>query len=60
VDYEGEGELEIGFNVNYLLDVLGVLKGENFRMVLSDANSSALLEAPEADGSVYVIMPMRL
>lgn len=60
VEYEGEGELEIGFNVNYLLDVLGVLKGANFRMVLSDSNSSALLESPEADGAVYVIMPMRL
>lgn len=63
VDYQGTGTLEIGFNVNYLIDVLNVVKGENIRINLSDSNSSALLEDPEpSDGceSVYVIMPMRL
>jgi len=59
VDYSGD-DLEIGFNVSYLLDVLNVLKGNSVRMVLSDANSSALLEDPDNDISVYVIMPMRL
>jgi DNA polymerase III subunit beta len=63
VDYQGSGTLEIGFNVNYLLDVLNVVKGENIRINLSDSNSSALLEDPDAAKeceSVYVIMPMRL
>lgn len=60
VDYQGEGDLEIGFNVNYIIDVLNVLKGENVRMTFTDANSSSLLEDPSESGSVYVIMPMRL
>ena len=60
VEYQGDGELEIGFNVNYLLDALNVLKGDNIRMVLTDANSSALLESPESSGALYVVMPMRL
>lgn len=60
VDYSGGGELEIGFNVNYLIDVLNVVKGDNIRILLSDPNSSALLEDPEQDDAVYVIMPMRL
>ncbi|TXS93732.1 DNA polymerase III subunit beta [Parahaliea maris] len=59
VDYEGDS-LEIGFNVSYLLDVLGVLSGEKVRLSLSDPNSSALLEETESDDSVYVVMPMRL
>ena len=59
VDYAGE-ELEIGFNVSYLLDVLNVLKGDGVKMTLSDSSSSALVE-DSADGSaVYVVMPMRL
>ncbi|MGB0450146.1 MAG: DNA polymerase III subunit beta, partial [Porticoccaceae bacterium] len=59
VDYAGD-ELEIGFNVSYLLDVLNVLKGEGVRLTLSDSSSSALVE-DAADGSaVYVVMPMRL
>jgi len=59
VEYAGD-ELEIGFNVSYLLDVLNVLKGDAVRLTLSDSSSSALVE-DAADGSaVYVVMPMRL
>ena len=59
IDYQGP-ELEVGFNVNYLLDVLNVTDGEQVRMVLADANSSALLSDFDDDSSLYVIMPMRL
>ena len=59
VDYNGEA-LEIGFNVGYLLDVLGVLSGEAVRCSLSDPNGSALLEESDTDDSQYVVMPMRL
>jgi DNA polymerase-3 subunit beta len=59
VDYQGE-ELEIGFNVSYLLDVLSVLSGETVKLSMSDANSSALLEESEDGDSLYVVMPMRL
>ena len=59
VDYTSD-DLEIGFNVSYLLDVLGVLKSQNVRLELSDANSSCVLYAPEDARARYVIMPMRL
>jgi DNA polymerase III subunit beta len=59
VDYSGQ-RLEIGFNVSYLQDVLGVLSTETICLSVSDANSSALIEGPGADDSVYVVMPMRL
>ena len=59
VDYQGE-DLEVGFNVSYLLDVLGVLSGEQVKLSLSDPNSSALLEESEEGDSLYVVMPMRL
>jgi len=59
VDYQGES-LEMGFNVGYLLDVLGVLSDEQIKLSLSDANSSALLEESESGDSLYVVMPMRL
>ena len=59
VNYSGE-DLEIGFNVSYLLDVLSVITGAEVRITLSNSNSSALVE-DAADGSaVYVVMPMRL
>jgi DNA polymerase-3 subunit beta len=59
VDYQGE-VLEIGFNVSYLLDVLGVLSDRNVKLSLADANSSVLLEETESGDSLYVVMPMRL
>jgi DNA polymerase-3 subunit beta len=59
VDYPGE-DLEIGFNVSYLLDVLNVLKGSQVRFTLSDSNSSALVEDAADSKAVYVVMPMRL
>lgn len=59
VDYEGD-ELEVGFNVGYLQDVLNVLESDKVRITVHDGNSSALLEEPENDDSVYVVMPMKL
>lgn len=59
VDYEGDS-LEVGFNVVYLQDVLGVLQSEKVRITMHDGNSSALLEEPDADDAVYVVMPMKL
>ncbi len=52
--------LEIGFNVSYLLDVLNVLKTDAITLSVSDANSSALIEGNGNDAAVYVVMPMRL
>lgn len=57
--YAGE-TLEIGFNVSYLLDVLGAMTCEKVRIVLSDSGSSALLQESEHDRAAYVVMPMRL
>jgi len=59
VDYTGE-DLDIGFNVSYVLDVLNVIKTNTVRFTLSDSNSSALVEEPEDDKAAYVVMPMRL
>jgi DNA polymerase-3 subunit beta len=59
VDYQGE-KVEIGFNVSYLLDVLGVMTTDQVRLILSDSNSSALVQEADNDDSAYVVMPMRL
>ncbi len=59
VDFSGE-QLEIGFNVSYLLDVLSALETDQVRLSVSDANSSALIEGIGNDAAVYVVMPMRL
>ena len=57
--YNGE-PLEVGFNVNYLIDVLNVIKTKNVQISLKDANSSALLMPENDSSSSYVVMPLRL
>ncbi|TDJ28011.1 MAG: DNA polymerase III subunit beta [Gammaproteobacteria bacterium] len=59
VDYD-EAEMEIGFNVTYLIDVLNVLQCEKVHIKLKDANSSCIISDSEDLSSLYVVMPMRL
>lgn len=53
-------DLSVGFNVNYLLDALNALDGDDVLLCLRDANSSCVLREPEDSPSQHVIMPLRL
>jgi DNA polymerase-3 subunit beta len=59
VSYQGE-EVEIGFNVNYLLDALAACDSEKVTLGLTDGNSSCLVRAAGTTNTKYVVMPMRL
>ena len=59
VGYEGE-ELEIGFNVNYLLDALAAIDAQEVQVGLTDGNSSCLIRAAGDTTTSFVVMPMRL
>mgnify|MGYP005749114255 CR=1 FL=1 len=60
IDYAGE-RIEIGFNVSYLLDVIGAVKDDCITLNLKDSSSSCLISDQQGDLSCqHVIMPMRL
>jgi len=59
VSYTGE-PLDIGFNVNYLLDVLTYLNNNSITLSFGDANSSGLFTIPGNEYFKYVVMPMRI
>ncbi len=59
VEYNGE-DIEIGFNVNYLLDALGAVDGDDVTLSVQDSNSSCLIRQPGKDDCTFVVMPMRL
>ena len=59
VDYD-ETDMEIGFNVTYLIDVLNVLGSEKVQIKLKDSNSSAIMSDSQDESCLYVVMPMRL
>lgn len=60
LDYQKD-ELETGFNVTYLLDVLNILQQPEVKITFSDGKNSILIEEPEGGGnSLFVVMPMML
>jgi DNA polymerase III subunit beta len=59
VRYTGES-LEIGFNVNYLLDALSAGQGAEVTLTMLDANSSCLIQGMGETASKHIVMPIRL
>jgi DNA polymerase-3 subunit beta len=59
VAYEGDG-LDVGFNINYLLDVMSTLTQPELKLSFNDSASSALITIPDRDDYKYVVMPMRI
>ena len=59
VSYSGDA-LDIGFNVNYLLDVLNNVDGSEVECRFGDSASSALMSFPSEAEFKYVVMPMRI
>ena len=59
VEYQGD-DLEIGFNVNYLLDALAAVDADEVELEFVDTNSSCIIHGPDAENARYVVMPMRL
>ena len=59
VKYSGEA-LDIGFNVNYLLDVLNNVAGDGIDCAFGDSASSALITYGTEKDFKYVVMPMRI
>lgn len=60
ISYESD-DFDIGFNVNYLIDILNILEPGPIKLTLADSNSSMLIQELHNDGnSLFVAMPMRL
>jgi DNA polymerase-3 subunit beta len=58
-DYGSEG-FEIGFNANYLKDILGQIEGDTVELHLADAGAPTLIRQDEKSPALYVLMPMRV
>jgi DNA polymerase III subunit beta len=59
LDYSDESTT-IGFNVSYVMDILGVLEKDEVEIAFSNGDSSALWSNKGVDNEVYVVMPMRI
>jgi DNA polymerase-3 subunit beta len=60
IEYDG-GDVEIGFNAQYLLDFLAAAATEQVVVELKDAESQGLFKPHSGDTDFrYIVMPMRL
>ena len=59
VIYKGT-ELEVGFNIGYLLDVLNTIESEIVCFEFYGEDSSCIVKEQNSEDDIYVIMPMRL
>ncbi|WP_336977717.1 DNA polymerase III subunit beta [Altererythrobacter fulvus] len=51
---------EIGFNANYLKDILHQIEGDSVELHLADAGAPTLIRQDEKSPALYVLMPMRV
>jgi len=58
-EYGSEG-IEIGFNANYLKDILSQIEGDLVELHLADAGAPTLIRQDEKSPALYVLMPMRV
>ncbi len=59
VDYSGD-DLEIGFNVTYIIEALSAVSCDEIELLFTDGNSSCLIQPRDSKDCRHVIMPMRL
>jgi DNA polymerase-3 subunit beta len=58
-DYRSDA-LEIGFNANYLKDILHQIEGDTVEMHLADPGAPTLIRQDDKSPALYVLMPMRV
>lgn len=59
VDYAGPS-VELAFNVNYLLDALPTMDGDELDIALGNAAGPALMTLPLDQAFKYILMPMKM
>ncbi len=58
-DYSSEA-FEIGFNANYLKDILHQIEGDTVELHLADPGAPTLIRQDDKSPALYVLMPMRV
>ncbi len=56
----GSESFEIGFNANYLKDILGQIDSDTVELHLADAGAPTLIRQDDKSAALYVLMPMRV
>tara|TARA_Y100000590_G_scaffold83755_3_gene93385 strand:+ start:2425 stop:3540 length:1116 start_codon:yes stop_codon:yes gene_type:complete len=58
-NYSGE-KVEIGYNAKYLLEIINQIQGKKVSFKLFDSSSPSIIQDPDDDKTLYILMPMRV
>ena len=59
IEFDG-GDVEIGFNSRYVLDITDQIDGDIAKFILADAGSPTIITEVNDASALYVLMPMRV
>ncbi|HJD64929.1 MAG TPA: DNA polymerase III subunit beta [Rickettsia endosymbiont of Diachasma alloeum] len=59
-EYNGEATLDIGFNPQYLEDVLKAIKSDLVELYFSGVSAPVLIKFPESPKDIFVVMPVKV
>ena len=59
VSYDGD-KIDIGFNANYLAEMVGIFPAGDITLALADSGSPSVFTSDKAEGLLTVLMPMRV
>jgi DNA polymerase-3 subunit beta len=54
------GEIEIAYNVRYVLDVLQVIQSDKVILEFNDDASAGLIKTSKDKGFIYIVMPLKI
>lgn len=59
IDYSGD-DVTVGFNVGYVLDVLGAVDADRIEVAFTGPKGSAIWKGEDREDETFVVMPMQL
>lgn len=59
ISYSGE-DIDVGFNVNYLIDAISAMDGENILFEIGAGLKPSVIKSAENDNSLCIVMPLKI
>ncbi|MEN6623092.1 MAG: DNA polymerase III subunit beta [Smithella sp.] len=59
ISYSGD-DIDAGFNVNYLIDAISVMDGENILFEIGAGLKPSVIKSAENDNSLCIVMPLKI
>ena len=59
ISYNGD-DIDVGFNVNYLIDAISVINGDNILFEVGQGLKPSVMKPAEGDSFLCIVMPLKI